>query len=65
VLSARFLTYVREALLTEPPPDNLLDDLYFAGFLRHAVAPWRRVVEAAATAGFDAPTLASALKLLK
>jgi 6-phosphogluconate dehydrogenase len=61
IIRARFLDRIREAYEDESDLPNLMLDDFFAGALRDAQEPWRRVVARAAELGIPTPAFSSSL----
>jgi 6-phosphogluconate dehydrogenase len=61
IIRARFLDRIREAFDRDSALSTLLVDPYFTDVLRAGVAPWRRVVAAAARSGIPVPAFGSSL----
>jgi 6-phosphogluconate dehydrogenase len=61
IIRARFLDRIREAFDRDSALPTLLVDPYFTDVLRAGVAPWRRVVAAAARSGIPVPAFGSSL----
>jgi 6-phosphogluconate dehydrogenase len=61
IIRARFLDRIREAYDAEPGLANLMLADFFAGALKNAQDPWRRVVARAAELGIPTPAFSSSL----
>jgi 6-phosphogluconate dehydrogenase len=61
IIRARFLDRIREAYDSEPKLANLMLAEFFAGALKDAQDPWRRVVARAAELGIPTPAFSSSL----
>jgi len=61
IIRSVFLGKIKEAFDKKPDLENLLLDPFFAGVIKEAQTPWRRVVAVAVQSGIPIPAFSSAL----